>query len=300
MSSENTSVEQEMKKKEMDQLMNIEFLNFKNDIFKIVQQAKEQDNNKTLKKRPQTSYPIKKDAEKNNDIKSINDDLNNINKINNSDLSKETIGEMSKYSSSRPQTSKKLAPIKKQKPKKVNYLRQTLQKDLLEEDMIKLTIEKRDKEFQRECVRKMVLANDYAEVLKIPKSYSAYCEEGDSTILCRVYDKNSKNFEDVNLKQFLIEFKKLQKLINQEKEREKYKEQKIEVVKVSNNKNETDFFKMNREQKHKVIKQILKESLELKIQLKKQLKALRDKNLIDNDTISKNLKLTNLDDDSIL
>jgi len=299
MSSENTSVEQEMKKKEMEQLMNIEFLNFKNDIFKIVQQAKEQDNNKNIKKRPQTSNPIKTDAQKNNNEKSNNDDLN-INNINNE--SKETITEMSKYSSSRHQTSKKLAPIKKkeQKPKKVNYLRQTLQKDLLEEDMIKLTIEKRDKEFQRECVRKMVLANDYAEVLKIPKSYSAYCEEGDSTILCRVYDKNSKNFEDVNLKQFLIEFKKLQKLINQEKEREKYKEQKIEVVKVSNNKNETDFFKMNREQKHKVIKQILKESLELKIQLKKQLKALRDKNLIDNDTISKNLKLTNLDDDSIL
>ena len=171
---------------------------------------------------------------------------------------------------------------------------------MLEEDMMRLTIEKRDKEFQRECVRKMVLANDYAEVLKIPKSYSAYCEEGDSTILCRVYDKNTKNFEDINLKQFLIEFKKLQKLINQEKEREKYKEQKIEVVKVSNNKNETDFFKMNREQKHKVIKQILKESLELKIQLKKQLKALRDKNLIDIDTINKNLKLTNLDDDNIL
>ena len=299
MSSENTSVEQEMKKKEMEQLMNIEFLNFKNDIFKIVQQAKEQDNNKNIKKRPQTSNPIKTDAQKNNNEKSNNDDLN-INNINNE--SKETITEMSKYSSSRHQTSKKLAPIKKkeQKPKKVNYLRQTLQKDLLEEDMIKLTIEKRDKEFQRECVRKMVLANDYAEVLKIPKSYSAYCEEGDSTILCRVYDKNSKNFEDVNLKQFLIELKKLQKLINQEKEREKYKEQKIEVVKFSNNKNETDFFKMNREQKHKVIKQILKESLELKIQLKKQLKALRDKNLIDNDTISKNLKLTNLDDDSIL
>ena len=269
MTSENTSVEQEMKKKEMEQLMNIEFLNFKNDIFKIVQQAKEQDNNKNIKKRPQTSNPIKTDAQKNNNEKSNNDDLN-INNINNE--SKETITEMSKYSSSRHQTSKKLAPIKKkeQKPKKVNYLRQTLQKDLLEEDMIKLTIEKRDKEFQRECVRKMVLANDYAEVLKIPKSYSAYCEEGDSTILCRVYDKNSKNFEDVNLKQFLIEFKKLQKLINQEKEREKYKEQKIEVVKVSNNKNETDFFKMNREQKHKVIKQILKESLELKIQLKKQ------------------------------
>ena len=46
MSSENTSVEQEMKKKEMEQLMNIEFLNFKNDIFKIVQKEKEKEINK--------------------------------------------------------------------------------------------------------------------------------------------------------------------------------------------------------------------------------------------------------------
>ena len=94
MSSENTSVEQEMKKKEMEQLMNIEFLNFKNDIFKIVQQAKEQDNNKNIKKRPQTSNPIKTDAQKNNNEKSNNDDLN-INNINNE--SKETITEINKY-----------------------------------------------------------------------------------------------------------------------------------------------------------------------------------------------------------
>ena len=294
MASANESFDGMVEKKDLEEKMNIEFLNFKNDIFKIVQKEKEKDINKN-KKRPQTTNILQKEARDKNNI-----NKNNNNENDNNEVSKES-SETSKYSS-RPITSKKLGPIKKkeQKPKKVNYLRQTLQKDLLEEDMIKLTIEKRDKEFQRECVRKMVLANDYAEVLKIPKSYSAYCEEGDSTILCRVYDKNSKNFEDVNLKQFLIEFKKLQKLINQEKEREKYKEQKIEVVKVSNNKNETDFFKMNREQKHKVIKQILKESLELKIQLKKQLKALRDKNLIDNDTINKNLKLTNLDDDSIL
>ena len=295
MASANESFDGMERKKKLEEQMNIEFLNFKNDIFKIVQKEKEKEINKGNKKRPQTTNILQKEARDKNNI-----NKNNNNENDNNEVSKES-SETSKFSS-RPQTSKKLAPVKKkeQKQKKVNYLRQTLQKDLLEEDMIKLTIEKRDKEFQRECVRKMVLANDYAEVLKIPKSYSAYCEEGDSTILCRVYDKNSKNFEDVNLKQFLIEFKKLQKLINQEKEREKYKEQKIEVVKVSNNKNETDFFKMNREQKHKVIKQILKESLELKIQLKKQLKALRDKNLIDNDTINKNLKLTNLDDDSIL
>ena len=57
---------------------------------------------------------------------------------------------------------------------------------------------------------------------------------------------------------------------------------------------------MNRKQKHQVIKKILKESLELKILLKKQLKALRDKNLIDISIINKNLRLTNLDDDSII
>ncbi len=44
--------------------------------------------------------------------------------------------------------------------------------------MIKLTIDKRDKEFQRDCVKKMVLANEYAEKLGVPKSYSAYSEEG--------------------------------------------------------------------------------------------------------------------------
>ena len=57
---------------------------------------------------------------------------------------------------------------------------------------------------------------------------------------------------------------------------------------------------MDRSDKHKIIKKILKESIQLKLQLKKQLKALRDKKLIDLDTLNKNLKLTNLDDDTIL
>ena len=63
---------------------------------------------------------------------------------------------------------------------------------------------------------------------------------------------------------------------------------------------EEDFFKMDRSDKHKIIKKILKESIQLKLQLKKQLKALRDKKLIDLDTLNKNLKLTNLDDDTII
>ena len=167
----------------------------------------------------------------------------------------------------------------------------------LEDEMIKLTIDKREKEFQRDCVKKMVLANEYAEKLGIPKSYSAFNEEGDNTIICRVFSKTVKDYKDINLKQFLIEFKKLEKMINQQNEREKYKDTKDKEI--YERKGE-DFFKMDRSDKHKIIKKILKESIQLKLQLKKQLKALRDKKLIDLDTLNKNLKLTNLDDDTIL
>ena len=189
-------------------------------------------------------------------------------------------------------------PTEKKKHK-VNYLKQTLQRMQLEEEMIRLTIDKRDKEFQRDCVKKMVLANEYAEKLNIPKSYSAYSEEGENTIICRVFSKTVKDFKDINLKQFLIEFKKLEKLINQQNEREKYKDN-VNKEMYERKEREEDFFKMDRNDKHKIIKKILKESIQLKLQLKKQLKALRDKKLIDLDTINKNLKLTNLDDDTIL
>ena len=205
----------------------------------------------------------------------------------------------------KPQSAYKISTYSKegmqstQKKHKVNYLKQTLQRHQLEDEMIRLTIDKRDKEFQRDCVKKMVLANEYAEKLGIQKSFSAYSEEGEPTIICRVFSKNVKEFKDINLKQFLIEFKKLEKLINQEKEREKYKniEDKELIEKKSR---EEDFFRMDRDEKHKIIKKILKESIQLKLQLKKQLKALRDKKLIDLDTLNKNLKLTNLDDDTIL
>lgn len=74
----------------------------------------------------------------------------------------------------------------------------------------------------------------------------------------------------------------------------------VKEITYSSGNKEEDFFKMDRNDKHKIIKKILKESIQLKLQLKKQLKALRDKKLIDIDTLNKNLKLTNLDDDTIL
>ena len=88
-------------------------------------------------------------------------------------------------------------------------------------------------------------------------------------------------------------------MINQQNEREKYKDIKDNEM-YERSRREEDFFKMDRSDKHKIIKKILKESIQLKLQLKKQLKALRDKKLIDLDTLNKNLKLTNLDDDTII
>ena len=282
-----------------------EFSSFKNDILNIVEESKKPQTAK--KKLP----PIKEGSHRDSKVKpndkktsKIEKNIFNENKDNNLnfDKSKKQI-RRKPQSAYKAMNGSKAQTNPNQKKHKVNYLKQTLQRQMLEEEMIKLTIDKRDKEFQRDCVKKMVLANEYAEKLGVPKSYSAFSEEGENTIICRVFSKTIKDYKDINLKQFLIEFKKLEKSINQQNEREKYKDNKEirEINSTTNNRGkEEDFFKMDRDDKHKIIKKILKESIQLKLQLKKQLKALRDKKLIDIDTLNKNLKLTNLDDDTIL
>jgi len=60
-----------------------------------------------------------------------------------------------------------------------------------------------------------------------------------------------------------------------------------------------EFLKKNREDRQEDIKKCLIESIKLKVKLKKQLKALRDKKIISETIIRSNLKLTNLDDDTI-
>ena len=280
--------------------MQNEFNLFKNDILNIVEESKNPQSKKRLP-------PLKKDGDKPPSSKRITQNRPSSRK----EEGKNSILENSKaqlkesHIKNKPQSafkatnnSKKEIPTT-QKRQKVNYLKQTLQRMQLEDEMIRLTIDKRDKEMQRDCVKKMVLANEYAEKLGVPKSYSAFSEEGENTIICRVFSKTVKDYKDINLKQFLLEFKKLEKMINQQNEREKYKDNKDKEM-YEKSKREEDFFKMDRNEKHKIIKKILKESIQLKLQLKKQLKALRDKKLIDLDTLNKNLKLTNLDDDTII
>ena len=292
------------------QEMNFEFASFKNEILNIVEKDKTKKTKGKLPpitkqtKHPQSAMPYKRAKSKpqiTNKETSENKSLNQTSSTNQAAMEQSE----SNYNATNKQGSKssqkhvnKISKKQTQKPA-VNYLRLTLQKQMLEEDMMRLAIEKRDKEFQRECVRKMVLANEYAEKLKKPVSYSAYAEEGDNVIVCRVWNKEEKNYKDINLKQFMFEFKKLEKKMRESEERKKYSNKAEDEIQLQQEQG-SEFFKMNRKDKHKVIKQILKESLELKILLKKQLKALRDKGIIDSSIINQNLRLTNLDDDSIL
>ena len=195
-----------------------EFSSFKHDILSIVEESKKP---KTVKKK---LPPIKKDSIREQKLKAIERPSSKKD----IDISKTKINVKRKPQSAyKTMNGSKTQTHPNQKKHKVNYyLKQTLKRQELEEEMIKLTIDKRDKEFQRDCVKKMVLANEYAEKLGIPKSYSAYNEEGENTIICRVFSKTIKDYKDINLKQFLIEFKELEKCINQQNEREQYKDNK--------------------------------------------------------------------------
>ena len=58
-----------------------------------------------------------------------------------------------------------------------SYLKETLKKKHLEKELIRLKIEKRNKEFEKESINKMSEANILAEKLNILKSFSAYNDE---------------------------------------------------------------------------------------------------------------------------
>lgn len=57
------------------------------------------------------------------------------------------------------------------------YMIETLQKKEAEEGLIKLALEKRNKEFERDCITKMNEANEICESIKIPLSFSVFISE---------------------------------------------------------------------------------------------------------------------------
>jgi hypothetical protein len=55
-------------------------------------------------------------------------------------------------------------------------------------------------------------ANLIAEKVGIMKSYSAYLDEKEG-LICRVFEKETKTLSEINLKNFLFEYKRLKKYL---------------------------------------------------------------------------------------
>ncbi len=91
-----------------------------------------------------------------------------------------------------------------------NLLEEKTRKRKAEDEIVKLALEKRNKEYERECIKKMSEANHIAEKVGIMKSYSAHLDEIEG-LICRVFDRETKTVSELNLKKFLFEYKKLKK-----------------------------------------------------------------------------------------
>ena len=70
---------------------------------------------------------------------------------------------------------KSSAPTKKYGGK--SYLKETLKKQHLEKELIRLNIEKRNKEFERECIARMTEANLLCNKFNVPKAFSVLNDE---------------------------------------------------------------------------------------------------------------------------
>jgi hypothetical protein len=203
----------------------------------------------------------------------------------------------------RPITTKtEIKKITEIKPSEMNetkthksYLANTLKKRLAEEELLRLELEKRSREYEIESINKMDEANKITETLGRPYVYTAYKneEENDNTLVCRIYNKDNKLHEDIDLKRFNMEFKKLKKMLNLNQKQKYYAN--AEDVKTNDN----PFLNLQRRDRQEKIRQLLIQELESKVKLKRQLKAMRDKKIVDEIIIKSNLRFTNLDDNLI-
>jgi hypothetical protein len=177
-----------------------------------------------------------------------------------------------------------------------SYLANTVKKRIAEEELLRLEIEKRSRQYEIESISKMDDANKISEALCRPYVYTAYKNEDDNehTLVCRIYNKTNKQHEDIDLKKFNLEYKKLKKILNLNQKKKYYSN--LDEIKTEEN----PFLNLSRRDRQEKIRQLLIQELESKVKLKRQLKAMRDKKIVDEIIIKSNLRFTNLDDNQII
>jgi len=195
-----------------------------------------------------------------------------------------------------------VAGSKRSLPKKSakQYMIETLQKKEAEEELIKLALEKRNKEFERDCIFKMNESNEICEQIKIPLSFSVFVsEEQGGILMCKMFNKILNKTIDLTFKEFLFEYKKIKKIVVTKEKNDYWKEgktitKKVQEVPITVTYRK-DLLNLNRKERQEEIRKVLINSMQLKVELKKQLKALKEKEIIDPEIIDSNLRLSNLD-----
>ncbi len=114
--------------------------------------------------------------------------------------------------------------------------------------------------------------------------------------MCKIYNKILNSTNDIDLKSFIFDYKKLRKQLKLQEIKEKRKEtlNKSKEKKANTNQSTNNLLELNRQMRQDKIKKVLKDSILLKIQLKSQLKALREKEIIDKEIIDSNIRISNL------
>jgi hypothetical protein len=186
------------------------------------------------------------------------------------------------------------------KPHKMTkFLVETTKKKQAEEEMLRVALEKRNKENEKEFLKKITEANQICQELNIQKAFSAFIEPY-GNLMCKVYNKETNETYEIDYRKFVIEIRKLKKKKDQIDAAKMYQVDNIEDLNKKRSKVDKDngYGKLNRKERQEEIKKILIESINAKQKLKKQLKALRDKKIKEEKIINDNLKLINLDDSS--
>jgi hypothetical protein len=154
-----------------------------------------------------------------------------------------------------------------------------------ENEKIRKQIEKRKNEFRNDCFEKCVEMNKISETLKLKKRYKIISKNDELYCVFKTIGRNK--IGEMDIKNFDIEYRRLNKMYQQRDIKERYapqeippkKDMEIIVKERQNEKNE----------KKKDIKEVLIEAVRLKTKLKNQLDNLKSKVKIDGKVVIEQL-----------
>ena len=139
-----------------------------------------------------------------------------------------------------------------------------------EEEKIRKIFEKRKNDNRNEIFEKCVEMNKISEILNLPKRYKII-SKNDELYCCFKRDKNDKKIGEMDIKNFEIEYRRLNKLYLQKditSQESHFKKDLESLVKERQN---------EKNEKKKDIKEVLIEAVKLKNKLKSQLDNLKSK-----------------------